>query len=402
MLTLYLTFCLFKSIFVCLSLYFYFVNYMFLLFKIRTGCACNQVCKKSLVGFFLLLQSLFIAQTQLDIESKHSALTKFDTNYIYKYESKLVIGPCISYRNYNMAIKPEVRFDDSIYVPNLLWRSPSNRFVGIDFSYDKFGFTFSVASFAPQSEQDLKGKSSSKSFGINYGGNRCFVETSFRTFQGFYERNTKAFDTTLTSYYQSPNLRSDMFNLKFWYFTNHHKFAFKSCYGGLYRQLKTRATWVFSANFHWNKLITDSSIVPDPDNQYYNNALNLKGIEVFGVSVFGGAAINFVIKRGFFVNLAYVAGPDFQNIEVLTISSKNNSQRQYANFAHDIKFATGFNLKKWYFTYTFSHEMNRFTSQYAKIRGRLNSLSFNLGYRFGIKKPALYAKFQNTWIYNAF
>jgi len=352
---------------------------------------------------FLLCLGHFasFSQAQVNIESKYSKLTAFDTNYIYKYESKLVIGPCLSYRNYNIALYPQVTFD-SITIPSLEWRSPSNRFWGIDFSYDKFGFTFSFASVEPKSEQEKKGPSSSTSFGISYGGNRCFVETSLRSYKGFYERNSLLRDSTLENYYQSPNLAAYLFNLKLWYFTNHHKFAFKSCYGGLYRQVKTSASFVFSSNLHFNAISTDSSIVPDPDKQYFDNAFSVSSVGCAGISVFGGAAVNFVIKRGFFVNMAFVAGPDFQGLSTVTNTSPDPILRYYVNYAHDIKFATGFNLKYWYLTFTFSHEMNRFNNDFIKMRARQNSLSFNLGFRLGVKKPPLYDKFQRTWLYNAF
>jgi hypothetical protein len=341
------------------------------------------------------------SQAQDNVESNYSKLSAFDSNYIYKYESKLVIGPCLSYRNYNIALYPQVSFD-SITIPSLKWRSPSNRFWGIDFSYDKFGFTFSFANIEPKSEQEKKGPSSSKSIGISYGGNRCFIETNLRSYKGFYEKNSLLRDSTLENYYQAPNLATYLFNLKLWYFTNHHKFAFKSCYGGLYRQVKTRASFVFSSNLHFSAISTDSSIVPDPDKQYYDNAISISSVGCAGISIFGGGAVNFVIKRGFFLNMAFVAGPDFQSLRTMTNTSPDPISRNYVNYAHDIKFATGFNLKYWYLTFTFSHEMNRFNNDLVKMRGRQNSLSFNLGFRLGLKKPRLYEKFQNTWLYRAF
>lgn len=341
------------------------------------------------------------SQNNIDIESKHSYLTTFDTNYIYKYNSKLVIGPCLSYRNYNIILYPQV-FVDSVSIPSLQWRSPSNRFWGIDFSYDKFGFTFSFSSVEPKSEREKKGESSSSSFGFSYGGNRCFLETSLRSFQGFYEKNSLLYDSTLTNYYQSPSLQSFMFNFKVWYFTNHHKFAFKSAYGGLYRQMKTSATWVFSSNLHANSIVTDSSMVPDPDKKYFDNALTVTDVGCLGLSVFAGAAVNLIIRKSYFINMAYVGGPDFQGLSTITNQSPIPVVKYYVNYGHDIRFATGFNLKSWYLTFTLSHEINRFNNEFIKLRGRMNTFSFNLGYRFSVKKPALYSKFQGTWLYNAF
>jgi len=358
---------------------------------------------KSVLFFLMLIGfSTFFGQQDINIrvDGKYSKLSAFDTNYIYKYNSKFLIGPCLSYRNYVIVLHPD-KVSDSSFVPNLKWRSPSNRFWGIDFNYDKFGFTASFSNFAPKKDREKKGESASSSFGITYGGNRFFVDFSTRSFRGFYEKSIFS-DTTSNAYYQSPSLTSLMLNIKFYYFTNHHKFAFKSAYGGLYRQLKSQMSWVFSSNLHGNIIVTDSTIVPNPDRKNFNNALQVSGMACVGISVFAGIAANIIIKKGYFINLAYLAGPDFQALSTITSSTATPIQRNYVNYAHDIRFATGFNFEQWYFTFTLSHDLNRFNTDLLSLSGRLNSYSVNLGFRFGVKQPRFYTKFQKTWLYNAF
>lgn len=349
-----------------------------------------------LSGHFKLLYG----QAGVPVESKYSKITKHDTNYMYKFDAALSLGPTLSYRNFNIVLKPKIAVDTGGFISDLKWRSPSNRFWGIDFNYDKFGFTMSFASIEPKANRDKKGESSSKSFGFSYGGNRCFLETSYMTFKGFYEANSALEDTTLETYYQSPNLTSAMFNIKVWYLTNHHKFAFKSCYGGLYRQLKTQASFAFSSNLHLNSIIADSSIVPDPDRQYFDNALQVRVIDCAGLSIMAGGAINFVIRKKFFINLGYVLGPDFQALSMATQDSVY--RKSYTSFANDFRFATGLNTYRWYFTFTAKHETNRFVNELLDSRIRLNSYSLNLGYRLNMKTPKLYSKFQKTWLYRVF
>jgi hypothetical protein len=331
--------------------------------------------------------------------SKHAKITAFDTNYIYKYTTALTIGPCLSYRNFNILLFPKTPVDSG-FAENLKWRSPSDRFWGLDFNYDKFGFTMSFASVEPKAEQDKKGKSSSSSFAFSYGGNRAFLEFSTMTFKGFYEMNTALMDTTLNTYYQSPGLTSFLLNMKAWYFTNHHKFAFKSCYGGLYRQLKSQASWAFSSNLHFNSIITDSSMVPDSDKQFYDNALQVKTINSIGLSLMGGGAWNIVFKKVYFINLAWVLGPDFQALSMSVNDTLRG--RSYVSYTQDFRFATGFNFNKWYLTFAIKHETNVFRNEYLETRIRLNSFSLNLGWRFPVKTPTLYKKFQRTWLYALF
>jgi len=349
-----------------------------------------------------LLFLFFETQAQQKKEepvNNYSKITAFDTNYIYKYTSALTVGPCLSYRNFNILLFPQTPVDSG-FAENLKWRSPSDRFWGLDFNYDKFGFTMSFASVEPKAEQDKKGKSSSSSFAFSYGGNRAFLEFSTMSFKGFYEKNTALMDTTLDVYYQSPELSSFLLNLKAWYFTNHHKFAFKSCYGGLYRQLRSQASWAFSSNLHFNSIITDSSMIPDSDKQFYDNALLVKQINSAGLSLMGGGAWNIVFKKVYFINLAWVLGPDFQALSMLVNDSIKT--RAYVSYAQDFRFATGFNFNRWYLTFAVKHETNLFKNEFLETRIRLNSFSLNLGWRLPVKTPKLYKKFQNTWLYALF
>ncbi len=349
--------------------------------------------------FFFLILPTIAQQNAEEPISKHAKITAIDTNYMYKYKTALSIGPTLSYRNFNLVILPKISVD-SIYYPKLKWRSPSDRFWGLDFNYDKFGFTMSFASVAPKSEREKKGESSSSSFAFSYGGNRCFLEFSTMRFKGFYEANISLIDTTLDTYYQSPNLSSFLFNAKIWYFTNHHKFAFKSCYGGLYRQIKTQASWAFSSNLHFNSLITDSSIVPDQDNNYFDNALQVRAMNAVGISVMGGGAVNFILWKNYFINLGWVLGPDFQALAIATEDSTMG--KAYTTFAQDFRFATGINTKRWYLTFTWKHETNRMVHDLIETRLRLNSFSLNLGWRLNVKTPPLYRRFQRTWLYALF
>lgn len=355
---------------------------------------------KTFCVFFLLMVSMDILAQKPEAKSKKQKPGSYDSTYMYKYNSALSIGPTLCFRNFNIVLYPKVPVD-SVYVQNLKWRSPSNRFWGFDFNYDKFGFTMSIASTAPKSDREKKGNSSSESFTFSYGGNRCFTEFSSMHFKGFYEANSALTDTTLDKYHQSPDLSSYLFNLKVLYNTNHRKFAFKSSYGGLYRQLRSSATLLFGGNLHFNNITTDSSIVPDPDNHYFDNALKVKAVNCVGSSMLAGGAVNFVIRHNYFFNVSWIFGPDIQTLAMVTNDDVVVS-RNYVSFAHDFRFATGFNTKLWYLTFTWKHESNRFSNDLLNTAIRLNSVSMNLGYRFNFKTPKLYQRFKNTRVYNAF
>ncbi|HQQ94930.1 MAG TPA: DUF4421 family protein [Bacteroidia bacterium] len=351
----------------------------------------------------MLLPFIAVSQGTATKNTEFKHQIDWDTTYIYKYKSKLIVGIFQSYRDYQIYIQPRT-LPDSASVSEVRWTAPSNQVTGIDLNFDKFGVSFGVKSVS-RSDQIKTGTTSHFNLGFNFGGNRWLLETAYMSFKGFYDDATPTYDTNYSKsgvYTQNPELSNSFLKIKFWYISNHHKFAFKSGYGGMYRQLKTRSTFLFGGNIRFNDMYSGKSLIPAQMKKYYNNNVSINELSSVSLTAFAGAAVNLVVFKAFFMNMAFVFGPDFQSMSINSSNSTEIFKRSYVSLAGEFRFAMGINLKRMYYTVTNNTDFIRYINQEVTMKNRLISHSLNIGFRIGVHTPSFYRKFQDSKLYGLF
>lgn len=149
---------------------------------------------------------------------------------------------------------------DSLKKSELAYVAESNLVSGIELNYDKFNI--SIGWKNPSNSVKQKGDTKYRNFNFNIGGNRWILENSYRSYKGFYNKNTSRYDTTFSRtgiYDQNPRIMSEAYKTKFLFFTNSNKFSFKSGYSCNYHQLKSAFSFVLSGNIYYNRINSDSS-----------------------------------------------------------------------------------------------------------------------------------------------
>ncbi|MGZ4038825.1 MAG: DUF4421 family protein, partial [Bacteroidia bacterium] len=258
----------------------------------------------------MVKKSLVLLLFCLNVKFSFSQTTWDSTRYV-KYNSRLIVSFYQSYRQYNIEMQ-QYMIKDTIGKSKMNYFAQANNVTGIQINYDKIGFSIGFKSTEPKGTDKVKtGSTNYFDLGVNIGGNRWILETAYRRYQGFYDKNTPAYDTSFKKtgvYYQDPNMVNTVFKAKFLYFTNNKKFAFKSGYSSNYRQIKSAATWVFTANMYYNTLNTDSSFFPKQVHSYYDTHAYLRGLDLFAFSVYAGASVNLVAWRALFINATLLVG----------------------------------------------------------------------------------------------
>lgn len=324
----------------------------------------------------------------------------WDTTKYQKFKSNLIIGIFQSYRNFNNQFQ---QFD----VPDTAGISKSNYFAesklvtGIELTYDKFNLALGLTS-APQKNSSGKGNTKTFNFNFNVGGNIWLLENTLRHFKGFYDMNTPAYDSTFKetgNYYYQPNFTNTLVRSKFLYFTNHRKFSIRSGYACNYRQLKTAATWIFSANTNYNYMRNDSSFFPLETRAYYGNYGDMNGLKVFGFSLNAGAAGTLVLWRAFFIEVMFIVGPEQQwrNYHYLDGSSRLS----YFSISGDLRGSIGLNFKRFYFSSFSNNDFAIYNSAAVGLLNKSLSGGFIMGWRFNSKTPEYYKRFQKTRFYSS-
>lgn len=323
----------------------------------------------------------------------------WDTTRYHKYHANLIIGFFQSYRNFNNNFTPLHAGDTNAFGNN--FNAESKLSSGIEINYDKFGFSIGLHS---KPQKNTYGRTPSKTFniGFNFGGNIWFLETSYRSFTGFYDANTAIYDSSYRQNHQytnAPQFSNQLFKAKFFYFSNHNKYAFRSNYVCNYRQLKTSGTWILSGNFNDNRLRNDSSFFPVASRRFYGDQGQLNGLKVFGMSVNAGAAITLVVWRSMFFHLMFMAGPE-QQWRTYQYENKQSKTLSYLSLSGDFRASFGFNWRKAYIIWTSVNDFVFYNNYVMNLQNRSLGGSFMFGWRFNAEAPAAYKEFQKTKIYS--
>jgi hypothetical protein len=365
--------------------------------------------RKTLLIFFILLGVVSFAQDKNETPKKEEKKEKPsrvkkrrvpDSLYYAKYNSSIILAYYGSTKNYQVDVNQFMTKDDSLGKSALSYIAESNWVDGVELTYDKLSLSFGYKSTPPK-DKDKKGKTEFYNIGGNIGGNKWILEASYRRYKGFYDKNTSGYDTTFKKtgiFYNEPSMRSELYKAKFLWFSNNKRFAFKSCYSSLYRQIRSSFTWVITANGYYNTLWADSSIIPYRVRDKYKNYKSFKGIDVGAFSVYGGASVNWVIWKHLIINATVLLGPENQ-WRTYKFDSIPSRRESYIRFSGDLRGAIGLNFKKFFTFVSFIGDITPYKNSQFELKSTYYSINFTMGLRIHTKYPKFYQKFQNTKLY---
>lgn len=324
-----------------------------------------------------------------------------DTNYIKKYPDRFIVTLSQSYRAYDL------RFTQTLFEDTLGWGAPkmiadANAVTGISIDFDKISFCFGIKSTPPTDDIALKkGKTKYSTLGLSFTFYRFRFEGSYRSYNGFYDVKSPAYNPDFDSngvYYQNPSMNVRSMRVKTLFVVNKRKFSYSSAYFNTQRQLKSAGSLLLCSNIYDYTFRSDSSMIPVPAQQFYGRYALMNLYRVQGISIGPGYSFNLVIFKTFYVNLTATTGFDFQHRNIGTFDRSYSDKRWKVGAAADFRSAIGLNGKRMFFSITYRVDYNSYLNQGMRIEPRYHSVDFNFGYRFRMRKGRLYRKLnENKW-----
>lgn len=342
--------------------------------------------------------------TAADSDSLHPV--KYDTNFIAKYPSRLVLALYQSARHYDILLEQLVTQDTFLNKPsNANYFADANNVSGFSFDYDIIGFAFGFNAVSAVPESKV-GKTTYYSYGVSFTTKGLRMENSIKKYRGFYDKHSPVYDTAFsdtTKYFQNPSMSILTVKTKFIYTFKKRKFALSSCYANTARQLKSSATFLLIGNIYGMKWHADSSLVPKPIQPFYGNVWDdMNTMKVFGLSAGGGISGTLVLWKKLYANFLLGAGIEAQHRYYSTLSGDGSLSIWQPSFASDWRASIGFNGKKFFMRATNIVDFNYFYTNAIHISQKFISGEFTFGWRFNVKTPKIYRKFQDTKIYSYF
>ncbi len=286
---------------------------------------------------------------------------------------------------------------DSLNASKISYIAEANLIYGLEVNYDKINLSIGFKN--PSTTVDKKGDTKYRNIALNIGGNHWILENSYRSYSGFYNKNTVNYDTSFTRtgiYDQFPGIKSEAYKTKFLFFTNANKFSFKSGYSCNYRQLRSAFSFVLSANIYYNRLNSDSSFFPIKVRDYYDTHSSMHGLNVFALSIYGGGSWNLVLWKAFFMNLTLIIGPEEQWRTYHYLETYPTQTLFYTSISGDFRGSIGLNFKKFFVKFTGTSDFSWYNGNQINYLSKYGAVNFSLGYRFKIKESKKYQEFKKT------
>ncbi len=350
--------------------------------------------KHKFIGLLIFLSIIGFGQ-KINLSQKNWDTTKYE-----KFTNRFIVAYFQSYKQFNSEIK-QVTLKDSLNQSSYNYFAEANYISGIELNFDKINIQLALKSKPPK-DVSKYGKTNFFNLGFNFGGNRWFLESSYRRYTGFYDKNTPNYDTSFKRtgiFYKLPNMSSTLTKIKFLYFTNYKKYSFRSGYACNYRQLKSAASWVLSGNFYTNNQISDSAFIPRIGRPYYRHFSDLNSIQVTGFSGNAGFTFNLVLWKAWFINLLLTIGPEQQWRKYGLVNQGRGKTLSYLSVSGDFRLSMGLNMKKFYMLFSSSTDYTSYNNYIVQYNSFFTSNNFTIGWRFKAKTPEFYKKFQQSAFY---
>lgn len=329
---------------------------------------------------------------------------QFDTLYAAKYPSKLGLSIFQSKPSYQIDLSQKFNSDPSINSA-IKYSTLAKNATGMGFFYDKISLFVGFKTPINKDERIRKGKTNYSQFAVAITGVKLRLETSLRSYKGFYDLNSSNYipnfsDTT--AYFQNPDLVNRSFRVKAFYFVNKKKrFSYGAAYVNNVRQLKSAGSFIVATNlYHFS--LNSNAIVPTALQPSYKEWSGWNDFNVTAITAGIGYTHTLTIFKRAFVNVLFTLGVEEQHIKAHSSTTDYNLNYWRSQVsAYDFRSSFGFNSKEFFISLQNIIDGNSYRLSLFDVSNVYISTFLNIGYRFPVKTPGFYKKFQDTKVYKS-
>lgn len=315
-----------------------------------------------------------------------------DTNYYSRYKDKLVVTLPLSTRFVNFQFKDKSSQSVLKFSPNSIYD------LGISINSRMLSLFINTGLVLFDNDHGIKGKTQYKDFQFNIYGKKSTVDFSLQTYDGFYIKNSGAFNTfdaTLRPYELRPDISVTSVGFNYYFISNYKKFSYRGSFAFTERQKKSAGSILSGGYLSIFSINADSNLVSKSFSPYFDTLTNIKTGGIFNYGLNVGYIYTFVIRKKLHATFSLVQG---LGVDVTGATREDDSKiesKSKLSSKQNLRIALGYDSGNYFygimgmfdFYYFDNKERSTFNYSYGKFR-------LFMGYRFNVagKKRKIFRK----------
>lgn len=304
-----------------------------------------------------------------------------DSLFIKTYPNYLSVGMHV--------LSPAIRLDIDSRRPKPDGFDPSSKFrtnisdvLGFSASYRfvSVGFAFPLRS-GMNTHNDYS-PSRYRTATIKYNSAAYSLQFKYLRIQGFTDVNQPNRLDPNPMYTQRPDMFSKEFQFEGLYNFSWKKYSYIAPLTFSQRQIKSRAGFLLKAGVYYNRLSSDSPLIDQRQQQYYDDFNDVKAIQSVSIKIAPGLGGNLVFFKRVYLSIAAFTSFDLYYYKYLKLPDEKVHGKQAFVFVLDGKASLGYQSRRLYAGLRYEAERRAGVFHSMKINTIYSYTGVELGYRF--------------------
>ncbi len=296
----------------------------------------------SIFIYFLVIQSIFSQENKSDtLKNK----TK-DTTHIESFYSNICLTNLMVARTFDFTLShPYLKNQANSTAVTYQTVLPVNMGLALDYKWLSLEYTVGLQTGLNQEA------SWQRSFRTGITGKRIWAKVFWQEYQGFKDFSLDTVQTLLPNNTHISNLRKDIYAqmayIGVMYAFNKKTYSHLASLFQVDRQRKSAGTWAAGFSYAKNYIQADSALI-QYDYKNKNDNLDIKRVGSGFISLQGGYAHTFVIKKKWFFHISLFPAFSVQNNHIRFMNNRLERFTFVYGFNTELQSSFGFNSDKFF------------------------------------------------------
>jgi hypothetical protein len=316
-----------------------------------------------------------------------------DTLFIRQYPEFITLGLFTATPYMTIGMEP---LNDSISKYASTFEGNYSAALGFSFGYRALGFSYGVRLPLDPIDEGQMGKSSFRIFNVKIKKLPFIINLTYRRYNGFYDTNTKSYDSTTTEekpYSIRPDLTFRTYSGSMICNLSWRRYSYSAPINYADRQIKTRIGFLMKGAVSYMQLFSDTSFISNYQIAYFPDFYKVKSIDAIVFKYGPGVGMNLIFFKRMYLSINLFLMSNSLVYRYTQEDTHRTGWKYNVNYFLEGAVALGYNSKRFYMGFRVGGDNNVMRIQGAQIQTNFGSVSLDMGFR--LNAPEFFRKAWN-------